>query len=88
MLVMTELGVQIINLAFYIIPNAVLASIPCSGVFKWLIGACAGVRWTCWNTVSQGWTGPSVMGGQPPFWALKLSPLLLCYVLQYVPETS
>lgn len=51
-LVMAELGVQIFNLAWYVIPNAALVAAPCSGIFKWLIGAAAGVRWTCWNTVS------------------------------------
>ncbi|KAK9867024.1 hypothetical protein WJX84_001923 [Apatococcus fuscideae] len=51
MLVMAELGVQIINLAFFIIPNAAFIATPCSRAFRWLIGATAGVRWTCWNTL-------------------------------------
>ena len=41
--------------------------------------------------LEQGWTGPSRIGGQPPFRVLKLRrpcPLLLCNVVRSVLETS
>jgi hypothetical protein len=60
-----ELVIQIINLAFYLVPNVYVLCIPCSWFFL-PIHIFGTIRWSCWSAVScvrQKHSGPPCFAG-------------------------